>query len=289
MPVASINSSPHKNSKPILIVAVVTILVVISAVLFIVLNQSQTSQNKAAEPSLNPGGSTNTSSTIPTSKPIVTLPANDLVPTKAGGTGQACQADGATCKWQATIPTPGAGAIDNLPTSFNYEIRDITTGQIVKSGNTTALSVSFTPLSGHTYSCTVTPINACSQGAPATAKASCIPIVTPTATPTPSKTITSTPTPTKTPTPTPTGTLTPTPTGTLTPTPTGTLTPTKTPTPTEIIIVSATITPGASNTPTSGTGPSATTAPTPPAAGIIGPSIMILVFAGIVILLGLVF
>lgn len=276
MPTATVNATGNGKSKTIYKVVGVILLAVISAFLFIFLNQSQDSQNKAASPTLNTGGTnTGSTATIPTSMP--TRPATGTPQT--GGLNRSCEPEGATCKWEVLQSAPSNTV--STTTTFNYEIRDTTTGQVVKSGNTTSLSVTFTPLSGHSYSCTVTPINSCSQGAPVTAKQSCLPSITPTETPssTPTKAISVTPSPTSTPAITPSVT----PTGTQSPSGT----PTKTPTPTEIIIVSATNTPPPSATAKPGSG--TTTTPIPPAAGVVGPTLAILVFASIIILLGLAF
>ncbi len=278
MPTATVNTTGNGKSKTIYMVVGVILLAVVSAFLFIFLNQSQDSQNKAASPTLNTGGTnTGSTATIPTAMP--TKPAAGIPQT--GGLNRSCEPEGATCKWEVLQSAPSNTTTST--TTFNYEIRDTTTGQVVKSGNTTSLSVTFTPLSGHAYSCTVTPINSCSQGAPVTAKQSCLPSITPTETPS------STPTPTKaisiTPNPTSTPAITPSVTPTGTQSPSGT--PTKTPTPTEIIIVSATNTPPPSATAKPGSGTTAT--PVPPAAGVVGPTLAILVFASIIILLGLAF
>lgn len=271
MPVASVNTTNNGKNKSIYIIVGVILLAVVSAFLFIFLNQTQNAENKAAEPSLNPGNTSSSLVTpIPTTRPVVATPSD------SGTLNRSCEPEGASCKWEVSGSTPSSAL---STTTFNYEIRDTTTGQVVKSGNTTAMVITFTPLSGHSYSCTVTPVNACSQGAPATAKQSCMPSITPTATPTPTKAISVTPSPTHTPTPTTTPAVSP------SVTPTGTLTPTKTPTPTEIIIVSATNTPAPSATGKAGS----TVTPTPPPAGVVGPTIAILVFASVIILLGLAF
>lgn len=278
MPTATVHAAGNGKNKTIYIVIGVILLAVVSAFLFIFLNQSQDSQNKAAEPSLNPGGS-NTGSAIVTTQPTTTA-----IAVPQGGLNRTCEPEGATCRWEVSGNT--SSTLSDA-TTFNYEIRDTTTGQVVKSGNTTALSVTFTPRAGHAYSCTITPINACMQGTPVTAKQSCIPSITPTVTLTPTKAISVTPSPTPTvmTTPTTTPAVSPSPTPTGTPPAGGT--PTKTPTPTEIIIVSATNTPAPSATAKAGS--ATTSTPAPPAAGVITPTIGILLFAGLVILLGLAF
>ena len=259
MPVATIKQSTGKKNMSLLAIAIVILVVVFSALAFIFLNRSQAPANPAAEP------------------------VND-------SSAPSCPAESANCRW-----TVGPSADLSNPTLFLYEIRDLTTSQIIKSGKTTDLLITFTPISGHAYGCIVTPVNSCSQGAPAQTKAICSPNITPTVTPKIIITTSVSPTPTGalTPTVTPTGALTatPTPTISVTPsvTPTGTITPTITPTPTEIIIVKATNTPGPSAAPTSGVGPSATSVPVPPASGVIWPSVAILIGVSLIILLSLVF
>ena len=165
MPVASVNTTGTGKSKSVYIIVAVILLAVVSAFLFIFLNRSQNSNNKAAEPSINPGGtnsgstanpggtnSGSTSTTIPTVRPTTTMIDN-------GGLNRSCEPEGATCRWEVSGNT--SSTLSDA-TTFNYEIRDTTTGQVVKSGNTTSLSVAFTPRSGHEYSCTVTPVNALS-------------------------------------------------------------------------------------------------------------------------------
>lgn len=271
MPAISVNTSGSKNNKSIFIVVAVVLFAVISAGLFIYLNQSQAPQNRAAEPTLNTGTkNTELITPVPSARPTMRTPID------TGGLNRSCEPDGASCRWEVSGSTSSNAEFE---TTFNYEIRDTTTGQVVKSGNTTARLITFTPLSGHSYSCTVTPVNTCSQGTPVTVKQSCIPSITPTITPT--KAVNVTPSPTHTPTPSATPAV------TASTTPTGTLTPTKTPTPTEIIIVSATNTPAPSAT--SKAGSTTNTTPTPPPAGVVGPTIAVLLFASVIILLGLAF
>ena len=155
---------------------------------------------------------------------------------------QSCPVDGASCSWSAQ-----SGA-----SSYSFEIIDQTNGATVKTGTTQSTQVSFTPVAGHTYRCSVKAVNQCGEGPSSSATKTCVAIGTPTPTESPTDTPTptptgATPTPTTTPTPTPTRDLTP----TLTPTPTSTPPPgaTNTPIPTEIIVAQATSTPTTTGTP----------------------------------------
>jgi len=166
---------------------------------------------------------------------IFLLREKPTLPTKA--TGPSCPANTGTCSWSS----------DNTATSFNVKIVDQTTGATILDTNTSHKKVDFTPETGHSYKCLVSPVNSCGKGPESTDTTACTIItgtVTPSPTSTPSPTITisvtvtvtSTPPPDSTPTvtpeisPTPTLTLTPSPTEEIQPTPTITLTNTPTPT-----------------------------------------------------------
>ncbi len=156
-------------------------------------------------------------------------------------TSLSCPANGATCSWSAVT-----GA-----TSYSFVIFDQTDNQLAKEGTTQETRISFTPLVGHTYICTVKAVNQCGMGPESKAVNSCVGvgILTPTTqnTPTPSPTQGITPTgkqvqallPTQTPTPT-----------AAIPTPTKVITPTTTITPPLVeIIISTQPTPTLAATP----------------------------------------
>ncbi len=216
---------------------------------------------------------------------------NNRQTTENQAAGPTCPVEGAYCQW-----------MPEAKTSYRYTIIDKTNGQIMKQGSILEtdvipgqkVKITFTPQVNHTYNCVVSASNQCGQTndeASALCTTTLINTPTPTRTPTPTGPLTPTLTPTKTPTPTitPTGTLTPTLTPTTTPTPTLTNTPTPTstgaPTPTDIIVVRATNTP----TPIAQTTATNTPAPTQslPDAGIIGPSIMIIIVGALAIFLPL--
>lgn len=112
-------------------------------------------------------------------------------------TPPACQANTATCQWDA----------QSQASSYHFKIEDITSGSVVKEGDTSQATVSFTSIPGDTYRCSVTPSNVCGPGKLAVTTNACVVSPTPTVTPTP----TSPPNPSATPTPTPGVTATPTP------------------------------------------------------------------------------
>lgn len=175
-----------------------------------------------------------------------------------------CPANGATCSWSAVSGV----------TSYSFTILDQTTGTTVKTGTVQDTKITFTPLLGHAYQCTVKALNQCGEGSSRSAVNTCVGLGTPRPTQVPSET----PTPSVEVTPTPTVKITPTvtiPTQTPTPIPTREITPTRvvqTPVPTVEIIVSSSPTPTGSlivqqitQTPTSI--PSATPRPQPPVSG----------------------
>lgn len=172
-----------------------------------------------------------------------------------------CPANGATCSWSAVSGV----------TSYSYAILDQTTSTTVKTGTVQDTKVTFTPLVGHAYQCTVKALNQCGEGPPRSAINTCVGLGTPTptqvpsATPTPPMEVTPT---VEVPTETPTQTPTPTPTGEITPT---AEIPMETPVPTVEIIVSSAPTPTGSvvvqiqttETPT----PTNSATPQPPTSG----------------------
>lgn len=135
------------------------------------------------------------------------------IPSRA--TDLSCRVDSAFCSFSS----------DDTATSFKVEIIDKSTGEKIVSKTTPDKTVYFTSKIGHTYECSVIPINACGQGSAASGQTTCFadttPIPTPTDTPpTPTPTVPEdSPTPTLTPPPDLTQTPTSSPQATSTPPP----------------------------------------------------------------------
>ncbi len=227
-------SEKKRNSNRFLIVMIIIFSVIaVGLSLYTVLYQQFSTRSRAEE--------AQTDTTTPSeATPSATMsPEPEASASSQLNQPQSCTENTANCSWGDT----------KRATSYTYTITDTTTGTVVTSGTTTAVSVSFTPVLNHSYSCTVAAVNDCGSSGEATGVAACSATITPeqptptaTPTPTPTEAPTETPTPTPTATPGPTATPTPTtvgPTATPTPTPTGTVvaqsdtaTPTSAPEPT---------------------------------------------------------
>ncbi|MBP9815675.1 hypothetical protein KBD09_00350 [Candidatus Woesebacteria bacterium] len=190
--------------------------------------------------------------------------------------GPNCPANGFICKWTRE---PGV--------SYHYSIKEgdgtiVKEGDIPASSGTDKITVTHTPESGTTYTCTVVANNDCGTTSDEKS-ASC--------SSSPQPTLISSPTPISTLTPsiTPTGVLSPTVTPTTGPSPTlpPNVTPSKTPTPTDIIIVNATNTPKPGQATST---PKAASNPTLPTTGGIAslPVLSVILVGFIVITLGLI-
>ncbi len=195
--------------------------------------------------------------------------AAEPVPTSAPD--QACLADG-VCSWEYT----------EKGVTFKYEIRDTTKsepGTVVKSGETPDTRITFPVFADHSYKCIVTVTNECGDSPTTTATNTCKSGEKPS--PTPTGVITTTPT--RTPTPNPSASVTPTNNPSVTPSPT--THPSITPTPSEIVIVVTSVTPS----PTTLTTQPPTKAPvSPPTAGILWPSVALVVVGIFIVMLGFV-
>lgn len=188
--------------------------------------------------------------------------------------GPSCPANGFICRWDRE---PGV--------TYHYTIRDsegalVKEGDIPASSGTDKITVTHTPDTGKTYTCTVAATNDCgfvSDEESATCSSSPQPTLIKSPTPVVSLSIT--------PSIAPSGTISP----TLSPTPSPTLppnvTPSKTPTPTDIVIVNTTNTPQPSQQTQVTNKPKSTTNPTlPTSGGLPSVPILMIVLAGFVVI-----
>lgn len=262
MTVATVNNNQSKGKKiAILLVLLIIVTGVIALIIGLRLNEPQTIEKRAAEPT-----------------PVVKKEITETQ-TAIPSTGALCPKDGGICQW-----TAAKGA-----KSYEYKIYDLTTEEEIASGITEERKVTFTPEANHEYRCVVKAVNECGEGPEAAGENLCeveekptpTPTTTSTPTPTPTLTPTNTPTPGPSLTPTPGPSSTPTPTPTPTPTNTPTPNPSGTPTPTEIILVNVTNTPAPQQ-------PTSTPRPAPPVSGIVGPTQVLIGISILIILAGLI-